>query len=57
MVVNITKDHPREWKEFKKWHGLACPSDPLSAEERFKKEGHKLPKNERRADTPAKEKE
>lgn len=30
---------PHEWKKFQKWHALACPSDPLSAEERFLKEG------------------
>jgi len=56
-MVNITKNHPQDWKEFKKWHKLACPSDTLSAEERFVKEGHKLPKNERRSDTPTKEAE
>lgn len=30
---------PKDWKKFQKWHALACPSDPLSAEERFIKEG------------------
>jgi hypothetical protein len=42
-IVNITKDHPHEWKAFRRWHALACTSDPLTAEERFIKEGHKLP--------------
>lgn len=30
---------PKEWKRFQKWHAAACPSDPLTAEERFLKEG------------------
>ena len=33
---------PKEWKKFQKWHALACPSDPLTAEERFVKEGGKI---------------
>jgi hypothetical protein len=37
---------PKEWKAFKKWHALACPTDELSSEERFVKEGGKLPKSE-----------
>jgi len=58
VTVNITKNHPKEWKEFRKWHKLACHSDPLSAEERFVKEGHKLPKKDvDRSDTPAKDTE
>ena len=42
-TFNITKDHPKEWKAFQKWHKLACPSDTLSAEERFIKEGGVMP--------------
>jgi len=33
---------PKDWKKFQKWHALACPSDPLSAEERFIKEGGQI---------------
>lgn len=33
---------PKDWKKFQKWHALCCHSDPLSAEERFLKEGGKL---------------
>lgn len=42
-VTNITKDHPKEWKAFQKWHVQACASDNLSAEERFIKEGGIMP--------------
>lgn len=34
---------PKKWAEFQKWHKRACNKDPLSAEERFKKEGGKMP--------------
>ena len=34
---------PKDWAKFKKWHPLACPNDPLSTEDRYKKEGGKLP--------------
>jgi hypothetical protein len=33
---------PHDWKRFRVWHSLACPGDPLSAEERFIKEGGKI---------------
>lgn len=57
-VVNITPDHPKQWNEFKRWHAKACPSDPLSAEERFIKEGHKLPRKDKGDDdSGTKEKE
>ena len=32
---------PKDWERFQKWHALACPSDPLTAAERFDKEGGK----------------
>lgn len=35
---------PKEFEAFKRWHKAACPSDPLTAEARFKKEGGKMPK-------------
>ena len=35
----ITSEHPKDLKGFKRWHKVACPSDPLTAEERFVKEG------------------
>ena len=35
---------PKELEKFKEWHKLACPKDPLTAEQRFKKEGGKIPK-------------
>lgn len=47
-IVNITKDHPKDWRTFKKWHALACHSDPLTAEERFVKEGHTLEDDNKR---------
>ena len=54
----ITNLHPKGWKDFKRWHKLACPSDPLTAEERFKKVGGIIPKkNVSRADTSTKETE
>jgi len=34
---------PKDFKLFKKWHALACPSDELTAEERFLKEGGTIP--------------
>ena len=33
---------PHDWERFKVWHKLACENDPLSAEERFAKEGGKI---------------
>ena len=33
---------PKEYKKFIRWHGLACPGDPLTAEERFVHEGGKI---------------
>lgn len=45
--MNITKQHPAEWKAFERWHKLACPGDPLTAEERYKKEGHVRKPNKR----------
>ena len=41
-----TKVAPTDWVKFKRWHKAACPSDPLSAEERFVKIGGKLPKKD-----------
>lgn len=35
---------PKEYKRFIRWHALACPGDPLLAEERFIKEGGKIDK-------------
>jgi len=43
------KAAPKDWQRFKKWHALACPSDPLSAEERFCKEGGRMPDDNKRA--------
>lgn len=34
---------PKEWAKFKKWHPLACKSDPMSESERFVQLGWKLP--------------
>lgn len=38
---------PKTLKEFKEWHKLACPTDPLTADERFEKDikGYKEPAN------------
>jgi len=33
---------PKTIKEFTRWHKECCPGDPLTAEERFIKEGGKL---------------
>ena len=33
---------PKDYKKFIRWHALACPGDPLSAEERFLKEGGQI---------------
>ena len=45
-VYNINwQAAPKDWKRFQKWHALACPSDPLTAEERFVKEGGKIDDN------------
>jgi hypothetical protein len=33
---------PKDYKKFIRWHALACPGDPLTAEERFVKEGGKI---------------
>jgi len=33
---------PKDWKSFKKWHGLACNTDLLTAEERWVKMGNKV---------------
>lgn len=38
---------PKEWKRFQKWHALCCPSDPLTCEERFIKEGGVINDNKR----------
>jgi hypothetical protein len=39
VTINWEKA-PHDWKKFQKWHALACAaSDPLTAEERFLKEG------------------
>jgi hypothetical protein len=39
-VYNINwKAAPKEYKRFVRWHYLACPGDPLTADERFLKEG------------------
>jgi hypothetical protein len=37
-----TKFAPKKWSEFKRWHKAACPTDPLSAEERYKEMGYKI---------------
>jgi len=37
---------PKEWSKFKRWHKVACTSDPLSAEERFIQIGGKIPKKD-----------
>jgi len=42
-TYSITPQHPKEFKEFKKWHALACPTDPMNAADRWKKLGYKLP--------------
>ncbi len=34
---------PKEWVAFKRWHSIACKADPLSAEERYRKMGYKVP--------------
>lgn len=34
---------PKEWVAFKRYHGIACKADPLSAEERYRKMGYKVP--------------
>jgi hypothetical protein len=34
---------PKKWSDFKKWHKLACHTDPLTAEERYVEIGGKLP--------------
>ena len=54
---SITNLHPTDIKGFKRWHKAACPNDPLTAEERFVKEGHTLPKkkNVSRSDKSVKE--
>jgi hypothetical protein len=45
ITYNINKEAaPKEWAKFKKWHKLCCVRDPLTAEERFKKIGGKMPK-------------
>jgi hypothetical protein len=33
---------PKDWKKFERWHKLACEHDPLTAKERFVKEGGKI---------------
>lgn len=37
---------PKDLKGFERWHKLCCQSDPLSALERFKKEGGIMPKKD-----------
>jgi len=37
---------PKDWKGFARWHKLACGNDPLTAEERWVREGNTLPKHE-----------
>jgi len=37
---------PKDWKGFANWHKLVCKRDPLTAEERWVKEGNKLPKDD-----------
>ena len=32
---------PKSWERFKKWHAECCKNDPLTAAERFEKEGFK----------------
>lgn len=34
---------PKEIKAFTRWHKECCQGDPLTAEERFLKEGGKMP--------------
>jgi len=43
---------PKDWKRFASWHKLTCRLDPLTAAERWVKEGNTIP-NE---DKPAKKK-
>ena len=43
---------PKEWVKFKKWHALACDTDSLSAEDRFKQMGYTIPKEEKKKDEP-----
>ena len=50
-VYNINwKVAPKEWRKFRKWHAKACPSDPLTSEERFEKEGGVIPKKRKASD-------
>jgi len=43
IIYNINWEAaPKDWKRFQKWHSLCCPNDPLSALERFQKEGGKI---------------
>jgi len=54
IAVNLA---PKGWKDFRRWHKAACPSDPLTSEERFVKEGGKLPeKNVSKSNTRTSEK-
>lgn len=43
---------PKEWVAFKQWHAAACKADPLSAEQRYRKMGYKVPK--KNVDKPVK---
>ena len=55
MKYNVnTKVAPKDWATFEPWHAKACKKDPLSAEERFKEMGGKVPKKESKESTPKK---
>ncbi len=41
IAVNLAPDN---WTAFKRWHKAACPSDCLTAQERWEAMGNKLPK-------------